>query len=299
VDAGLLGAADQSHLESMALLLATGPIAFELTDVLPALLASRNENSELDFAALGVTGLRQSSPMMPFHTLLNMPMGLVSMVFGMKGYNAIFYPDVEQALFAFSSAARAIQSGRVSTALVGGTAHLLSLMPIASYQRRGYLAEQPNAARPFVRGHRGCGLGNAASMVVLESESRARARGARIYGLLEVEATSLGRTELLEHQATDCAATDLTLVTGTHNDEQDAEASLLSAAAPCLSLDSLTGFTGPASVALSLSAACRLLECPSVLHHGAWRRGGGIEVLAACTVPHESRWCKLRLEAAS
>lgn len=298
-DAGLTGDENKSYLESMALMLATGPIAFELSDVLPALLASRGEDSALDFTALGVAGLRCSSPMMPFHTLLNMPIGLISMIFGMKGHNAIFYPDAEQALFAFASTVRAIQHGRVSTALVGGTAHLLSLMPIASYQRRGYLAASPEAARPFVAGHRGCGLGNAAGMVVLESESQARARGARVYGVLDVEQTLLSMAELMEYRRADRKATNLTLVTGTLSDDQDEEARTLSGDALCRSLDSVTGFTGPASVALNLAVACRLLDAPGGVPHRPCLLDGAIEVLCANTIQRGCEWGRLRLEAAS
>jgi len=49
-------------------------------------------------------GLRRCHPLMPFKMLLNMPLGLVSIAFGLRGPNAILYPGPEQSAAAIDSA---------------------------------------------------------------------------------------------------------------------------------------------------------------------------------------------------
>jgi 3-oxoacyl-(acyl-carrier-protein) synthase len=302
-DAKLLGSCNDALRAEMGLLLATGPIAFELSDVIPAVVASRREDSTLDFEALGEVGLRSSSPMMPFHTLLNMPIGLVSMIFGIKGHNSIYYPDAEQALFAISSACRAIEHGRLSMALVGGTAQLLSLMPIVNHARRGLIARTPVLAQPFQKGHHGLGLSDAASMLVLESEEHARVRGARIYGKIEAEAIALSTRELLDGKRPASASHSLSIASGTVTDEQDAEAIKVANSKDCLSFDAVTGYVGPAALALNLGIACRILE-----RKGGYRQGldcdgtnpiKTVEILALSHTFGDSRWSRVTLGALS
>jgi hypothetical protein len=285
----------------MALYLTTGPIAFELTDVLPGLFASRGPEGKLDFGAVGGAGLRATSPMMPFHTLLNMPVGLVSMVFGIKGQNAIFYPDAEQSLFALSAGFRSIRHDRTAMAMVGGTAHVLSFMPIATLSRRGQLAPSVDAAIPFGPCHQGWAVGDAAAMLVLEREDHARSRGARIYGSIEVEPTLQSSEELIAEALAapkDARVAAVTIVTGTANTLDDNVARHVAQASRILSLDSVFGFNPAASLVLSVAAGCRLLEHPGLLRGQQWHANGKVDVLVCVPVAGgKSRWGKVRLEA--
>lgn len=287
---------------ALGLFLASGPIAFELSDVVPGINASLDAAGELDFGLMGTAGLRSTSPMMPFHTLLNMPIGLTSMVFGIQGANAIYYPDCEQALFALSAATRSIEHGRSLGALVGGTAHLRSLMPLVSYRRRGWLADTQRSAQPFSVGHRGWGIADGAGMLVLESEARALGRGAKIHARLEVDAMPSDSETLGARYLAGARRPDLFVVTGTLDEAQEAEALTLADAKPCLSLDGAIGYSGSASLAQSLAAACCLLTSASLFRGGTWLQHGTIEVLFASPGPRSrrsGRWGRVRLEKAS
>jgi 3-oxoacyl-(acyl-carrier-protein) synthase len=287
--AGLLGTASSPcDLSSMALLLATGPIAFTLDDVLPALVRARTPTGEVDFAALGVTGLRACSPMMPFHTLLNMPIGLVSMIFGMKGHNTIAYPDAEQSHQVLAQAVRGIEVGRLTSALVGGTAQLMSFMPYLTYQRLGWVAKDTMAARPFTGTHRGWALADGAAMLVLESEAQARARGATILAAVSTQAMPLDTDSAVE--VVRSAGIDLLILSGSRDHEEDATARLIAGTERCLSLDGTIGYGGPVSTMLNLAVACRLLECSALFEGGTWAKRGRIAVLGAFGDCPSSRW---------
>lgn len=273
-DAGLSGPDAAPLRREMALLLATGPIAFELADVVAGLRRARASDGSLDYEVLGTEGLRAVSPMMPFHTLLNMPIGLVSMCFGLEGHGAVYYPDLEQSGFALEAAVRGIRRGRYRAVLVGGTAKLMSLMPLANLRRNGMVATTPEAGCPWSPVHRGWAPGDGAAMIVLESASRARSRGARIYGMVRVEPAWAGG-------AAPSGECDLSVVTGTRSVEEDVVARHAAGRAPCLSFDGIVGFLGPAALPWCLAAACRLAERPALYGAGDWCRGGAIRVLAA------------------
>ena len=159
--AGLL-----ESLGDCALYVAADLIAFDLGEVSGALEASRAETGGLDLARLGRDGLRRCHPLMPFKMLLNMPLGLVSIVFGLRGENQIVYPGAGQAGVLLETALRGIHRGRLQRVLLGGTAHRTSLLPSCARERAG-------DGRPST---------DAAAFVLLESEPAARERGAAARG---------------------------------------------------------------------------------------------------------------------
>jgi 3-oxoacyl-[acyl-carrier-protein] synthase II len=105
-DAGLLD--DQIACVGLALYMATSHIAFDLSQAVAAL----GETSETHLRELGQEGLRRCNPLLPFKLLLNMPLGLVSIVFGIRGPNFILYPGAEQGALALDAAVRGIRAGR-------------------------------------------------------------------------------------------------------------------------------------------------------------------------------------------
>ena len=177
-NAGLLGSDHAGIRADMALFVATGPIAFDVEGALRSIGPDGTE----DLLALRQEGLRKCHPLLPFKMLLNMPLGLVSITFGLRGANAILYPGPEQGALGLSHALRGLRAGRFSRALVGGNAHTLALSPLLSLERSGKLRTETGD---------GFAPADQAAFLVLETESAARERGARVVGWLR-DVTVLG-----------------------------------------------------------------------------------------------------------
>jgi len=177
-DAGLAAAPDLRA--RTGLMLATGLIAFDVGGVRRAIDASLGPAGQLDMERLGRAGLRRCNPLMPFRMLLNMPLGMVSIVHGLRGSNLILYPDALQAVACFEAAARALRHGRAERVLVGGATQGVSLLPLGTWRRAGWIAATPTAAQPFAAAHAGWGVGDGAAFVLLERADAARARRARV-----------------------------------------------------------------------------------------------------------------------
>jgi 3-oxoacyl-[acyl-carrier-protein] synthase II len=190
--AGLLG--DRERLASTGLYVSTGLIAFDLASVRPGLEASLASGGGLDLARMGGEGLRRCHPLFPFRLLLNMPLGLVSIAYGVRGPNHLLYPDGGQGAAVLLGAARAVRRGRVERALVGGADQALSLLPLATLSRLGRLARSVEEAVPFAPGHRGLAPADAAAFLVLESERAAAERGVPALAVLEGAASTFEGT---------------------------------------------------------------------------------------------------------
>ena len=180
-DAGLLPAHAAAEREAMALFLATGPIAFDVEGA----LSSFGEDGAADLLALRHEGLRRCHPLLPFKMLLNMPLGLVSIVFGIKGPNFILYPSAEQGACVLGHALRGLRQGRFTRALVGGSACTLGLAPIMHLRRAGRLAGSVDQAQPFSDRHTGWAPADQAAFLVLETEAEAARRGQTAYAHLD------------------------------------------------------------------------------------------------------------------
>jgi 3-oxoacyl-[acyl-carrier-protein] synthase II len=190
--AGLRGPGREELRAETALFVATGLIAFDISAVSRAVEASCSAEGTLDLQRLGREGLRRSHPLMPFKMLLNMPLGMISIVHGIKGENGIVYPDAGQAGVCLETAVRGIRTGRFCRALVGGTVNGLSLLPLCTLHRLGRLAPSVQAAQPFTEDHNGYAPADCAAFVVLEAEASAQERGA--LPLARVAAAGCGRT---------------------------------------------------------------------------------------------------------
>ena len=269
--AGLLE--DERRRSELGLMMATGLIAFDLGQVDRAIRGSRDGDGQLDLVRLGREGLRACHPLLPFQLLGNMPLGLVSIAYGIRGENFVLYPDAGQAGSCLEAAVRAIRVGRLAQVLVGATAELVSLLPLATLGRRGQLAASPEAAQPFGSSHAGIAPADAAAFVVLERESSARARGAAILSRLDAVAPvavlapddAAGEPELRR-----CVWAEICgelapvrlVVTGTCSAAEDQgvldDASALWGLEPgaIVSLDGVVGYPGPAALLLALGFGC-------------------------------------------
>lgn len=115
----------------------------------------------------------------------NIPAGIVSMRFGLKGPNYATVSACSTSAHALGDAYRTIQYGDADIILAGGTEATVTPMAIGGFANMKALSERnddPRAAsRPFEKDRDGFVMGEGAGMVVLEELEHAKRRGARIY----------------------------------------------------------------------------------------------------------------------
>jgi 3-oxoacyl-[acyl-carrier-protein] synthase II len=260
-DAGLVEAEAAADRQATALYVATGPIA---VDIEQALQGIGKGNAAL-LLAFKQEGLRRCHPLLPFKLLLNMPLGLVSITFAIRGPNAIFYPGAEQGGCALSHAMRGLRRGRFVRALVGGTAQTLSLAPLLGLQREGRLAATIERAQPSSAQHAGWVPADQAAFLVLETEAEAQRRERSPYAFLDDTVVLGADTATRAWQTAGELAPDAVMVTGTTSAlevaEERARAATIWAQRPVLaSVDGLLGVAPAASWLLAAALACRALR---------------------------------------
>jgi 3-oxoacyl-[acyl-carrier-protein] synthase II len=113
----------------------------------------------------------------------------VALRHGLRGPFANFSTACSSSAMALGEAMRAIAAGRADAMVAGGSEALLTPGVLAAWHALRTLAPADAAdpaasCKPFDRRRAGLVLGEGAAAFVLEEESRARARGARIYGIL-------------------------------------------------------------------------------------------------------------------
>jgi 3-oxoacyl-[acyl-carrier-protein] synthase II len=113
----------------------------------------------------------------------------VALRHGLRGPFANYSTACSSSAMALGEAMRAIAAGRADAMIAGGSEALLSPGVLAAWQALRTLAPADPAdpaasCKPFDKRRAGLVLGEGAAAFVLEEESRARARGARIHGLL-------------------------------------------------------------------------------------------------------------------
>ncbi len=118
----------------------------------------------------------------------NMGACQVSMHLGLRGPALASVAACASGLYSYIEAKQLIDSGRADVVLAGGTEAALHPLPIAGLANMKALsrrnAEPERASRPFDRDRDGFVFGEGAVVMVIESEARATARGARIYAEL-------------------------------------------------------------------------------------------------------------------
>jgi 3-oxoacyl-[acyl-carrier-protein] synthase II len=105
---------------------------------------------------------------------------------GVKGPVLTWSVACASSAVALGEAMRAVARGEVDVAIAGGAEALVVPGVVAAWQAMQTLApfapgEAAHACRPFAADRAGFVLGEGAAFMVLESEARARARGARVY----------------------------------------------------------------------------------------------------------------------
>lgn len=116
--------------------------------------------------------------------MANGPASHVSMRFGLQGPSNTYSVACASSTVSIGEAFRAIRDGYLDVALAGGSEAMLNDGTVAAWTRLGVVAkEHPEGAhassRPFDKERSGFVLAEGAVVLVLESEERAAARGAR------------------------------------------------------------------------------------------------------------------------
>ncbi len=118
----------------------------------------------------------------------NMGACQVSMHLGLRGPALASVAACASGLYSYMEAKQLIDSGRCDVVLAGGTEAALHPLPIAALANMKALSrrndEPTRASRPFDKDRDGFVFGEGAVVMVIESEERAKARGARVYAEL-------------------------------------------------------------------------------------------------------------------
>jgi 3-oxoacyl-[acyl-carrier-protein] synthase II len=128
-------------------------------------------------------------PLTVVMTMNNAAGANVAVKHGLRGPFANFSTACSSSAMALGEAMRTIITGRADAVIAGGAEALLTPGTLAAWQALRTLAPADAAdaaasCKPFDRRRAGLVLGEGAAAFVLEDESRARARGARILALL-------------------------------------------------------------------------------------------------------------------
>lgn len=118
----------------------------------------------------------------------NMGACQVSMHLGLRGPALASVAACASGLYSYMEAKHLIDSGRCDVVVAGGTEAALHPLPIAALANMKALSrrndEPTRASRPFDKDRDGFVFGEGAVVMVIESEERAKARGARVYAEL-------------------------------------------------------------------------------------------------------------------
>lgn len=112
--------------------------------------------------------------------------GHISIRFGLKGPNYSTISACASSSHAIGSAFRSIQNGEVDVMITGGSEATVTPMGVGGFNAMKALStrndEPQKASRPFDAERDGFVIGEGAAILVLESETHAINRGAKVYG---------------------------------------------------------------------------------------------------------------------
>lgn len=146
-------------------------------------------------------GARRVFPLAVPMLIVNGPAAAVSLELGARAGAHAPVSACSSGSEAIGYAMDMIRSGLADVVVAGGTEAAMHPMPIAGFAAMKALStrndDPEGASRPYDTGRDGFVLGEGAAVVVLESETHARARGARIYA----EVAGVGMTSDAYHVA--------------------------------------------------------------------------------------------------
>lgn len=143
---------------------------------------------ETELRDLYIEGREGVSPFMASAWFPAAPQGQVSIHYGMKGYSKTVVADRASSLMAIAYGARTLNRGKNDFILAGGMEAPVTPYALLCCNTSGMLSQNndnPSTAyRPFDKKRDGFAIAEGAGVVILESQERAQARKARVYGYI-------------------------------------------------------------------------------------------------------------------
>ncbi len=164
--------------EEVGLYGSTGVMGMGLDEVARLIKNSSDANGLLDLKHFGSVTLKRVRPVLSFKLLANMPICFVSIFENIRGDNAVYTPWEGQGAQALEAAYRAVKRGNVPCVLVGGCDVKTHLFSFINMQQVGVFDSWRKQGG-------GCVPGEGAGFLVLENETAALKRGAKIYARLK------------------------------------------------------------------------------------------------------------------
>jgi 3-oxoacyl-[acyl-carrier-protein] synthase II len=182
-DAGL--GPDERVSERCGVVHGAGGVGLHDLDYLDAMTAVTTEMTR-ETAESNVVELacRHLNPLTPLKMLPNVAAAHIAIEHGLRGESHTVCTACTSGTQAIGEALRLLREGRSDVMLAGGSDAMVNPMGLAAFGMLGVLstrAEDPaHASRPFDRDRDGFVLGEGSAMLVLETLSHARRRGAEI-----------------------------------------------------------------------------------------------------------------------
>ncbi|MGH9374362.1 MAG: beta-ketoacyl-[acyl-carrier-protein] synthase family protein [Vicinamibacterales bacterium] len=126
-------------------------------------------------------GIEHARPSQAWNHFASTPVDLIASSLGLEGFRSCVVAACSSSTIAIGQAADAIRSGRLDAVLTGGT-DALARLTFSGFNALKLMDPEP--CRPFDRDRAGMNIGEGAAILVLEELTRAKARGAHIYGEL-------------------------------------------------------------------------------------------------------------------
>ena len=126
-------------------------------------------------------GIARARPSDAWNHFSSTAVDVIAARFGLQGLRSCIVAACSSSTIAIGQAADAIRVGRLDAALAGGT-DAIARLTFSGFNALKLM--DPAPCRPFSRDRAGMNIGEGAAILVLEEMSRARARGAAIYGEL-------------------------------------------------------------------------------------------------------------------
>lgn len=164
-----------------------GPVDLDLLTAqsTAAIISARGQASdELDVPAFARVFRERTNPISILRGLPNLAAAHIAIQQDARGPNNTITTACSAGTQAIGDGLRAIQRGDADVVFAGGTDAMINPVGVLGFSMLGTLSrrndEPARASRPFDRDRDGFVIGEGAAVVVLERESLARARGARV-----------------------------------------------------------------------------------------------------------------------
>jgi len=158
--------------------------------------------AETELRDLYLEGREGVSPYMASAWFPAAPQGQISIYYGIKGYSKTIVADRASSLMAIAYGAKVVEKGKLDSALVGGMEApvtpyaLLCCNTYGSLSIRNYAPEK--AYKPFDKSRDGFVIAEGSGILILENETKAKARDATIYARIKGYGTTTDAHDRIE-----------------------------------------------------------------------------------------------------